>query len=314
MDFRLRPAGLWEVAGHAMNDVSGQPLAAAITLLPPSADPSFSQFHAQSVATGRFAGDFSIDHVPPGSYIVVAKAGSGDQDLIAYRRIELRPVLIAPPGGYGTTLALAAPISINGRILMETSGAVDLRQANVTLISTDPDLPSPRSVFPRIDGQFTLNGVLPGSYVLEISDLPQDVYLKDARLGEQHVLEEPMAIGRPSPATPLQILLASDGGRLQVTVRDAQGQPRYGAHVVLVPEPVHRTRREQHRVAASDDNGQATLRGIPPGIYKLFAWEKLEPNAYLNADYLRQYEDLGMPVKISSGVNPPVTVRLIPDM
>jgi hypothetical protein len=314
VDFRLRPAGLWEVAGQAMNDVSGQPLAAAVTVAPPSADPSLSQFHGQSVATGPFAGHFSIDHVPPGSYIVVAKSRSGDQDLIAYRRIELRPVLIAPPGGYGMTLPLAAPLSINGRILMETGGTVDLRQASVTLISSDPDLPSPRNVFPRIDGQFTLSGVLPGSYVLDISDLPQDVYLKDARLGEQHVLEEPMTIEKRPPATPLQILLASDGGRLQVTVRDAKGQPRYEAHVVLVPELAHRSRREQHRVAASDDNGQATLRGIPPGIYKLFAWENLEPNAYMNADYLRLYEDLGMPVKINSGVNPPVTVRLIPDM
>jgi hypothetical protein len=314
VDFRLRPAGLWEVAGHAMNDVSGQPLAAAITLAPPSADPSFSQFHAQSVAAGRFAGDFSIDHVPPGSYIVVAKSRSGDQDVIAYRRVELRPVLIAPPRGYGITLPLAAPLSINGRILMENGGTVDLHQATVTLISTDPDLPSPRNVFPRIDGQFLLSGVLPGSYVLDISDLPQDVYLKDALLDEQHVLEEPMTIAKRPPATPLQVLLAANGGRLQVTVRDAKGQPRYGAHVVLVPEFAHRTRREQHRVASSDENGQATLRGIPPGIYKLFAWENLEPNAYLNADYLRLYEDLGAPVKISSGVNPPVTVRLIPDM
>src|SRR5262249_18019471 len=160
-------------------------------------------------ATGRFAGDFSIDHVPPGSYIVVAKSRSGDQDLIAYRRIELRPVLIAPPGGYGMTLPLAAPLSINGRILMETSGPVALRKASMTLIATDRDLPSPRNVFPRIDGQFSLTGVLPGSYVLDISDLPQDVYLKDARFGEQHVLEEPMTVEKRSPGMTLQILLAS---------------------------------------------------------------------------------------------------------
>src|SRR5262249_55410794 len=96
VDFRLRAAGLWEVAGHTMDDVSGKPLAASITIAPPGADPSFSQFHAQSPPTGPFAGQFATDRVPPGSYIVLARTKSGDQELVAYRRIELRPVLIAP--------------------------------------------------------------------------------------------------------------------------------------------------------------------------------------------------------------------------
>jgi hypothetical protein len=55
----------------------------------------------------------------------------------------------------------------------------------------------------------------------------------------------------------------------------------------------------------------ATIRGILPGNYKLFAWENLEPNAYLNSDFLRGYEDLGIPVKVSAGDNNPVSVRLI---
>ena len=124
------------------------------------------------------------------------------------------------------TLSLAPPLSMNGRLLIQSTEAVDLRQASVTLISTDPDLPSPQNVLPRMDGQFTFNGVLPGTYVLDISGLPQDLYLKDARLGEQHVLEEPMTIEKRLPATGLQVLLATDGGSLKVAVQDARGQSR----------------------------------------------------------------------------------------
>src|SRR5262249_18524435 len=159
-----------------MDDVSGRPLAASITVAPPGADPSFSQFHAQSPATGPFAGEFATDGVPPGSYIVVARAKAGDQELIAYRRIELRQVLLARPRGYGMTRSLAAPMSMSGRIMVDTGRTVDLRESSVMLISTDPDLPSPRNVFPRVDGQFTVNGLVPGSYVLDISGLPQDLY------------------------------------------------------------------------------------------------------------------------------------------
>jgi hypothetical protein len=54
------------------------------------------------------------------------------------------------------------------------------------------------------------------------------------------------------------------------------------------------------------------FRGVPPGSYRLFAWEGQEPNAYLNADYLEAYEAFGVPVNIASGDNPPVSPRLIP--
>ena len=81
---------------------------------------------------------------------------------------------------------------------------------------------------------------------------------------------------------------------------------------VLVPDTARRGRREQYRVATAGEDGQAILRGIPPGDYKLFAWEELEENAYLNSDYLRAYESLGIPVSIVAGDNPAVPVRVIP--
>ena len=81
---------------------------------------------------------------------------------------------------------------------------------------------------------------------------------------------------------------------------------------MLVPDTGRRERRDQYRILVADDDGQATFRGIPPGAYKLFAWENLEPNGYLNADYLRTYESLGVPVNIMAGDNPPMSVRWIP--
>ena len=89
-------------------------------------------------------------------------------------------------------------------------------------------------------------------------------------------------------------------------------QPRTGALVVLTPDAARRHRRDQYRAVPSGENGQAIIRGIPPGNYRGFAWEGMEQNAYLNADYARGYEDLGIPVQIGSGNNAPVSVRRIP--
>jgi hypothetical protein len=311
VDFRLNHAAVWSVNGHTMMETTGHPVAASITLVPPAEDPTFSRYHAQSSAAGSFPGQFEMEGVPPGSYILMAKSGSGQQELTAIKRIEIRAVLSAPRGGYSTTLALNPPASIGGRFFLESRETVDLRGARMSLTSIDPDMPSPRAAYPQLDGQFVFSGVLQGSYVLDVSSLPQDMYVKAARFGEDDVLEKPMTLGKPG-ATPLQILLGSDGGRIQVAAYNAKGQLHPGASVVLIPDAPRRHRREQYRVVTSGDDGLAALRGIPPGNYKVFAWEDLEPNAYLNATYMESYEPSGLPVKIAGGDNPTISVRTIP--
>ncbi len=244
---------------------------------------------------------------------MIAKSGSGDREITSIQRIVLRPIPYAPvrPPDYNSTFTLSPPFSLNGRLFVESRESIDLHEAAVTLLSVDPDFPPPRSAPARPEGQFTLNGVVPASYVLEISNLPQDLYLKAARFGAD-ILDKPLTVDTRSAATPLQILLGSDGGRLRVAVYNGKGEPYSGAQVVLVPDAVRRHRREQYRVTTSGEDGRAILRGIPPGSYRLLAWEHIEANAYLNSDYLQAYESFGIPLMIASGENPAISVRLIP--
>ena len=160
------------------------------------------------------------------------------------------------------------------------------------LISVDPDLPSPRSVFARPDGQFILNGILPGSYVLEISNLPRRFLSQGCPIRRRRRPGRTTYAGTRDAANPLQILLGSDGGRLRPrpTMGRASFTPARNSYSSRTSR--RRDRRERYRVAASGEDGQAILRGIPPGSYKLFAWEDLEPNAYLNADYLQSLRTL----------------------
>jgi len=316
VDFRLQRAAWWSVSGQTMNGMTSRSVGATLRLTPPAEDPTFSRYHSESPAAGSFVGRFSMENVAPGAYIVMAKSGSGDQEITAFQRIVLRPLPYIPPPArppeYFVTLKLSPPLSINGGLFVESGEVVDLRGASVALISVDPDLPSTRSVYPRADGQFLLNGVVPGNYVVDVTNLPGDLYLKVARFGSDNILEKPLILETLQAPNPLQILLGSDGGRLQAAAYDAQGKLSSGAHFVLVPEVTRRSRREQYRLAVTGEDGKAFLRGIPPGSYKLFAWDQLETNAYLNSGYLQSYEAFGVPVNIASGDNPPVSARLIP--
>jgi hypothetical protein len=53
-----------------------------------------------------------------------------------------------------------------------------------------------------------------------------------------------------------------------------------------------------YRVARPGDDGTFVLRNIPPGNYKLFAWDSVLSTAWMNADFIKTFESRGVPVKI----------------
>jgi protocatechuate 3,4-dioxygenase beta subunit len=315
VDFRLRRAALWTVNGQTAQGGTGRAVSASLSLAPPSLEPGVSRYTTQTRAAGSNPGYFTLPNVAPGAYIVAARSGSGENQIFAFQRIELRAVPFAPPPSlppfYPIVLNLMPPLAINGRLYLE-SGAADLRQVRVALLSTEPDLPSPARVSPGSEQQFMLNGTVPGSYVLDVSQLPQDLYVKAARFGDADILEKPLVVEAREPAAAIQILLGSDGGRLDVAVFNRNNEAQAGAGVVLVPDAPRRHRRELYRVGVTGNEGQAAFRGIAPGSYTVFTWQSLEPNAYLNEEYLRRYDGYGSPVRVAAGQHAALNVVVIP--
>jgi len=270
-----------------------------------------ARFNETSFASGPNAGAFRLaDSVPPGNYIVNAKSTSGET-LSGFTRIVIPSTTIPPPPPYDVRLALSSPLSLSGRMFIQSDAATDLRGTHISLTSIDNAFPSPAAVAAQADGQFLVKNLSLGTYVVDVSQLPGDLYPKAARFGTKDVFEDSLTIDKV-PEAPLQILIGTDGGHVDVSVFDSQNQLRHNIQVVLVPDMTLRHRPDQYRIAMSDDEGRVTLHGIPPGTYKLFAWEDFEPNAYLNADYIHNYEDLGTRVRIVPGDNPPLAIRLIP--
>jgi len=51
---------------------------------------------------------------------------------------------------------------------------------------------------------------------------------------------------------------------------------------------------------------------VIPGSYKVFAWEDVETNAWLNPDFISKVESLGQPVQIREGSTEVAEVTVIP--
>ncbi len=304
VDFRLRVAAFNLVRGYVVNGSTGRPVAATVVITPAMEDPSLSRYGAQSNLQGGFT---VAEGVPPGSYVVSGRATSG---LIGSVRLTIRATL-APQPPIDVRLEVNPEVQVTGRAFAEPGAAVEFGRTPIAVTAVDPSFPSPPVATVQRDGQFTIPNVTRGEYLLRLGGLPADAYLKAARAGNTDILEGPLVIGN-GPPMPLQILVASDGGSLTARILDGEGKPSAGATVVLVPDPARRHRPDQYRTADADDTGLATIRGIPPGNYSLFAWESAEPNAYLNKDYIAGFERLGLPVRARPGENAPVRVRSIP--
>jgi len=211
----------------------------------------------------------------------------------------------------GVVLSLSSGVSIPGVLRVEgpplPSSTTSTR---VTLRTTAPNgLSSPLQPV-NADGTFTLLYIFPGEYRLFVTPMPQDYYIKEARIEQTDVLNQPWVIGSAMRGS-LEIVLGSGAGQVDATVLDARAQPVSSIQTWLLPDQ-DRGRTELIRSGVTDQNGRVTLRGVPPGNYKLFAWEGLETNAFFDPEVMRQYEQQGKTVKIAEGAKITAEVKLIP--
>lgn len=67
-----------------------------------------------------------------------------------------------------------------------------------------------------------------------------------------------------------------------------------------------------YKRVSTDPNGRFQIQGLRPGEYKVFAWEEVDKDAWLDPDFVRAYEDRGTLVYVREGVSATVEPVKIP--
>jgi hypothetical protein len=88
----------------------------------------------------------------------------------------------------------------------------------------------------------------------------------------------------------LDLVIAGPGGTVEGIVRDARDRPGAGSQVVLVPTGERRENPSAFQTAFADEAGRFSIRGVPPGDYGVLAWEDVPEGAWLNAEFLSDFE------------------------
>jgi hypothetical protein len=249
------------------------------------ADPLLSK----SAAVRQGDGSFEIEGVAPGGYHLLAVFG--DLPLRAYELggwASVPKVLqvggqavesVDVPFNFGASIS--GDVSIDGQVTSTVDGSfVDLYP------SLSPDsLKSSGQV--REGGKFTIAQILPYRYRLAVSKLPEGFYIRSVGLGGQELTGDWLDFKDGVPRGPLRIALSRAGARVHGEVRDRDGQPVWGAIVVLVPSS---NRYSLFKKAQTGVNGRYLFGDVPPGEYSILALEALEPGGYLDPGFLGRFQ------------------------
>jgi hypothetical protein len=149
---------------------------------------------------------------------------------------------------------------------------------------------------------------VPGKYYVTAAPLPPNAYVADVKAGGSSVYDSGVDIN--SQTGEIQVVVNTNGGKVQGHVIDAAQKSVAQARVVLVPAERRRQNVQLYKVGTTDSSGNFTMNGIAPGDYKLFAWEAVPNTAWLNPEFLAPYEGRGLSVTISSSGSTPASIEL----
>jgi protocatechuate 3,4-dioxygenase beta subunit len=247
-------------------------------------------------------GSFVIRDVSPGSYTISATVENAPTPMMARQSLHVANSID------GLRLAPQPGATVRGRLRVEGKGnamlgiSVDVFASLESTDASEDATSVPLLTHVANDGNFEWKDVAPGNYYVRLiaqSDAGQDWFVKSVLNGGSEVRDTGVVVN--GGITTVDLLASTQGAIADGIVVDSKGQPIPNAVVVAVPEPRLRTREDHYRKTVSDQAGQFTLRGIPPGDYTLFAWDNADGDAYYNPDFLRNNESQGTALHLNEG-------------
>jgi hypothetical protein len=135
------------------------------------------------------------------------------------------------------------------------------------------------------------------------------VYLKAVRLGDKQLPGR--RIDLSSKPEPLTIVLGADVGEVEGSVQNAGGDPMARARVNVIAYGDHAKRGDLNRFGFTDEKGEFKIKDVPPGEYKVFAWEDVPVGAPQDPEFRKPFEKQAASVRMQPNGHEKVQVTAI---
>lgn len=250
-------------------------------------------------------GNFMAQAIGPGIYTIVTGASDGREQYSDTRVVE-----VGSGGLRNLEIVVMPDLDFKGQVRFE-----GIDHPELSRVAVEFALPEKNSSTFRVSASkpdFEFGGKLhPGDhYRVTVPNLPKDYYLKSVLVAGHETPVSDVAIFAKD--TEIQLVISPAGGHIEGVAKNSKGEPVSG-YIALAPD-LDRITPELIRSTHSDSNGGFELRGVAPGNYKLFAWEKIDMNELLNQpDLLRNYESDALLLSVQENGRFDLQIKPIPE-
>jgi len=308
IDITTKPARVYRIRGRIIS-VTGRPVSAVEIVLVPR----ISQVDAQSARAPQApsSSGFEIAGVLPGSYYLLATGTEGPGMTV----VGLSPIDVQAANLDNVTITASPPFTIRGHI--STAGTISNTATAppsyaVRLDPRLPGLPNVLTLGSNVtvrQNDFVIPIAVSADYRVTIGT-PPNTYVQSIRFGGQDVLRDGLHIDSFTSET-VEIVVSPNSGRLEGNV-SLDRQKFANATVALVPSSSLRQQTNLFKNTQTNAEGHFIFESIPPGSYKLFAWEDVEPLAWFDEEFIRNFENRGTEILIRESAKESVEITLIP--
>jgi hypothetical protein len=242
--------------------------------------------------------------IPPGTYTAYGWTMEGT----VFRASQ--PVGVRDQDVDSLVLSPAPADEVQGNVRVKTDDRkVTLSALSVVIrpiaLGTSPStLPSPVKIGDDLKFRYLIGQRSFVSFSVEVSRFPEGCYLASVRYGGKEVPDS--AIEYLTGAT-LEITIGTDGARVDGSALNKDDTPFEGAVVALIPADG----KAGSRSVVSGPRGAFHLTGVPPGEYKLMAWDDVERDDLENPDFTKRFESQSTPVKLPASGTATVSPKVI---
>jgi hypothetical protein len=175
-----------------------------------------------------------------------------------------------------------------------------------------------------------LTGVKPGRYWVQVNPTSSDIYVASVSSAGKDLLAFPLVVPFGASVPSIEITLGQGPGEIEISIEGKnnglqEGISTTGGGIIasrIVASPFDVSRQTSVyciplsgnvgavREISGMDNGKYYV-SLPPGDYRILAFERPPQLEYRNPAAMRPYEGKGQTVHVASGQKSQVTVPLI---